>query len=182
MAAVIGLEISKVGEIVKQASDKGVIAIANHNSAQQIVISGETEAVEVAASIAEEKGGRAVSLPVSAAMHSPLMTGAVNDFRTMLAEINFKTPVGTMLFNVTAQPETDPAVIKAIMGKQIASSVKWYDIINGMLDNGVTRFIEVGPKKVLTGLMKKILPKGSGCTCLQVENPQSLAKCVESLS
>ena len=76
----------------------------------------------------------------------------------------------------------DVKVIKDIMSRQIASMVKWYDIINKMRDNGVTQFIEVGPKKVLTGLMKKILPKDSGCKCFQVDSPESLSKCVDALT
>ena len=182
MSASLKLSIDEVEKVVSAASSQGIVVVANHNSAQQIVISGESAAVEAAAALAEEKGGRAISLPVSAAMHSPLMAGAVDDFSKMLAEVDFKAPVGTMLFNVTAEPEPDPVGIREIMGKQIASSVKWYDIITRMRESGVKQFIEVGPKKVLTGLMKKILPKESGCTCLQVENPQLLAKCVESLS
>jgi [acyl-carrier-protein] S-malonyltransferase len=181
MSAILKLEFNIVEKAVADSSDKGVVVVANHNSDQQIVISGESSAVESAASLAEDRGGRAISLPVSAAMHSPLMAGAVRDFSKFLEGVAFQVPVGTILFNVTAETETDPAVIKEIMSRQIASMVKWYDIINKMRNNGVTQFIEVGPKKVLTGLMKKILPKGSGCNCFQVDSPESLSKCVDAL-
>ena len=181
MSAILKLELSKVEEIVSASSDQGIVVVANHNSAQQIVISGEQVAVEAASALAEERGGRAVSLPVSAAMHSPLMAGAVRDFSKFLEGVEFQVPVGMILFNVTAETETDSSVIKEIMSRQIASMVKWYDIINKMRDNGVTQFIEVGPKKVLTGLMKKILPKDSGCSCFQVDSPESLSKCVDAL-
>ena len=110
------------------------------------------------------------------------MAGAVDDFSKFLEGIDFQAPKGKVLFNVTAELETDPAVIKEIMSRQIASKVKWYDIINTMRDNGVTHFIEVGPKKVLTGLMKKILPKNSDCSCFQVDSPESLSKCVDALT
>jgi [acyl-carrier-protein] S-malonyltransferase len=182
MSAILKLELSAVEEIVSASSDQGVVVVANHNSAQQIVISGERVAVEAASVLAEEKGGRAIALPVSAAMHSPLMAGAIEDFSKFLEGVEFQAPVGKILFNVTAEKETDPSVIKEIMSRQIASMVKWYDIINRMRESGVTQFIEVGPKKVLTGLMKKILPKDSGCSCFQVDNPESLSKCVDALT
>lgn len=181
MSAILKLELREVEEIVSASTDQGIVVVANHNSAQQVVISGESAAVEAASALAEERGGRAVSLPVSAAMHSPLMAGAVEDFSEFLEKIPFQVPTGTILFNVTAKRETDPVVIKDIMSRQIASMVKWYDIINRMRENGVTQFIEVGPKKVLTGLMKKILPKDSGCSCFQVDSPQTLSKCLDAL-
>lgn len=181
MSAILKLELSAVEEIVSASSDQGIVVVANHNSAQQIVISGEPAAVEAASALAEERGGRAISLPVSAAMHSPLMAGAIEDFSKFLEGVEFQVPVGTILFNVTAETETDPSVIKEIMSRQIASMVKWYDIINRMRENGVTQFIEVGPKKVLTGLIKKILPKDSGCSCFQVDSPESLSKCLDAL-
>lgn len=182
MSAILKLELSAVEEIVSASSDQGIVVVANHNSAQQIVISGEQTAVEAASAFAEKRGGRAIALPVSAAMHSPLMAGAIEDFSKFLEGVEFQVPVGTILFNVTAEKETDPAVIKEIMSRQIASMVKWYDIINRMRESGVTQFIEVGPKKVLTGLMKKILPKDSGCSCFQVDSPESLSKCVDALT
>ena len=182
MSAILKLGLNEVEKVIAECGDNGAVVVANHNSSQQIVISGESSAVESAASLAEERGGRAISLPVNAAMHSPLMAGAVNDFSEFMEGVEFKSPEGAIFFNVTAETETDPTVIKDIMSRQIASMVKWYDIINKMRDNGETQFIEVGPKKVLTGLMKKILPKDSGCKCFQVDSPESLSKCVDALT
>jgi len=98
-----------------------------------------------------------------------------------MEQITFHAPQGKIFFNVTAAPEDDPAAIRAIMSRQIAAMVKWYDTILAMRQQGVTTFIEVGPKSVLTGLLKKILPKGHDCTCLQVEDAASLAACLETL-
>ena len=178
MAAILKLEIGAVEEIVNQCQDKGIVTVANFNTAQQIVISGEKAAVEAAGALAAEQGGRAVPLPVSGAWHSDLIAGAVPDFEKAMAAAQFNAPQGQMIFNVTAQAEQDPEQIRTIMSKQIAARVRWYDSINLMVEQGVTTFIEVGPKKVLTGMMKKLLPAGHNCSCVQVEDPEGIAKLV----
>jgi [acyl-carrier-protein] S-malonyltransferase len=181
MSAILKLGISEVEEIVEAAKARGEVTAANYNSAQQIVISGEKEAVEAAGELAAAKGGKAVALPVSGAWHSKLIAGAIPDFEKAMAAVTFNAPRGAMYFNVTAAPETDPAVIRTIMSRQIAAMVRWYEIIMAMYGQGATTFIEVGPKKVLTGLMKKLLPEGHGCTCLQVEDPAGIAACLEKI-
>ncbi len=182
MHAILKLNIDQVEEIVASITGKGVITSANHNSEKQIVISGESSALEAAAEVVSEKKGRAIPLPVSGAWHSPLIAGAVADFEKAVAKADFKSPEGTVFFNVTARPETDPDQIRSIMTRQISSMVKWYDLILAMYDQGTRTFIEVGPKTVLTGLMKKILPKGHDCRCLQVDSPETLEKCLAAIS
>lgn len=181
MSAILKLGIDDVEEIVAACKDKGEVTAANYNSAQQIVISGEKVAVEAAGALAAEKGGKAIALPVSGAWHSKLVAGAIPDFEKAMAAVTFNSPHGSMFFNVTAAPETDPLAIRAIMSEQIAAMVKWYEIIMAMYEQGTTTFIEVGPKKVLTGLMKKLLPAGHNCTCLQVEDPAGVAACLEKI-
>ncbi|PLX50600.1 MAG: [acyl-carrier-protein] S-malonyltransferase [Desulfobulbaceae bacterium] len=181
MSAILKLGIKDVEEIVTACKDRGEVTAANYNSAQQIVISGAKEAVAAAGALAADKGGKAVPLPVSGAWHSKLIAGAIPDFEKAMAAVTFKPPQSTMLFNVTAAPESDPEAIRTIMSRQIAAMVRWYESIMNMYDQGATIFIEVGPKKVLTGLMKKLLPAGHDCTCLQVEDPASLATCLEKL-
>ncbi len=181
MSAILKLGINDVEEIVAACRDKGEVTAANYNSAQQIVISGEKGAVEAVGALAEEKGGRAIALPVSGAWHSKLIAGAIPDFERAMAQVTFNSPRGSMLFNVTAAPETDPDAIRVIMSQQIAAMVRWYEIIMAMYEQGATTFIEVGPKKVLTGLMKKLLPSGHNCTCLQVEDPAGVAACLERI-
>lgn len=181
MSAILKLDINEVEGIVAACKDKGEVTVANYNSAQQIVISGEKEAVEAAGALAVERGGKAISLPVSGAWHSKLIAGAIPDFEKAMAKITFNSPQGSMFFNVTAAPETDPDAIRIIMSQQIAAMVRWYEIIMAMYEQGATTFIEVGPKKVLTGLMKKLLPAGHACTCLQVEDPAGVAACLEKI-
>jgi [acyl-carrier-protein] S-malonyltransferase len=181
MSAILKLGIDEVQDIVGQCQDKGEVTAANYNSEQQIVISGAKAAVEAAGALAADKGGKAIALPVSGAWHSKLVAGAIPDFEKAMAAVTFNSPQGAMLFNVTAAPETNPDAIRTIMSQQIAAMVRWYEIIMSMYEQGATTFIEVGPKKVLTGLMKKLLPAGHNCTCLQVEDPASLAACLEKL-
>lgn len=174
MAAILKLGLHDVHKAVQIGRDVGEVTVANYNTEMQIVISGERDAVAAAGTAAAAMGGRAIDLPVSGAWHSKLVAGAVPDFEKVMASTTFHPPRGTMLFNVTAQPENDPAAIKTVMAQQIASMVRWYEIIMAMHGQGVTTFIEVGPKKVLTGMMKKLLPSGHGCTCVQVEDPQGI--------
>lgn len=182
MQAVLKLTIDQVEDIVASVTGKGVLMAANYNSEKQIVISGESAALEEAAERVAEKKGRAISLPVSGAWHSPLIAGAVPDFEKIVAKADFKSPDGSIFFNVTARPETDPNQIRSNMARQIASMVKWYDSMMAMHGEGVRTFIEVGPKTVLTGLMKKILPKGHDCQCLQIDTPETLDKCLKALA
>ncbi len=181
MSAILKLGIEEVQGLVAACRERGEVTIANYNSAQQIVISGVKEAVEAVGVLAAQKGGKAIALPVSGAWHSRLVAGAIADFEKAMAGVTFNPPRATMLFNVTAAPETDPQLIRAMMSQQIAAMVRWYEIIMAMYHQGATTFIEVGPKKVLTGLMKKVLPPGHNCTCLQVEDPATLAVCLERI-
>ena len=181
MQAILGLTLDKVEKILFGLSSDGVAIVANHNTEMQIVISGEKEALEEVEGIVTDRGGRAITLNVSIANHSPLIAGAVPEFEEILNSMEFGRPATPVLFNVTAAEETDPDVIRAIMTKQIVSRVRWFEIINNMIDNGVNIFIEVGPKTVLSGLLKKILPKEMGCHRFQIDNPESLVKCKKGI-
>ena len=158
MHAIIGLNIDEVRDIVEEAKGEGVVAVANHNTAEQIVITGSPDAVKSASEMAKERGAKAIPLRVSGAWHSELIRGAEDDFRAFLAEIPFNTPKLPVLFNVTAASESDPNEIKEIMARQLCSPVRWYDSVCRMQEDEVAVFGEIGPKKVLTGLLRKIIP------------------------
>jgi [acyl-carrier-protein] S-malonyltransferase len=181
MRALLGLEIKQVEEIIDAYSGAGVVTAANHNSPQQIVISGSMDALDGVQTMAEEKGAKVIPLNVSVANHSPLVEGAVAEFSAYMAAMDFKTPQMPVYCNVSAAKEQNPGRIKEMMGKQIISRVRWYEIITAMLDDGVDTFIEVGPKTVLKGMMKKIVPKGTKVTTLQFDSPAGLEKCLEKL-
>ena len=168
MAAVLGLDINQVEEIVKEASsDAAKVQVANDNSIGQVVVSGREEAVKKAAEIAQSRGAkRAVILPVSGPFHSELMRPAVKVLEEVLADIEFKTPMKPIIANVTAKAETGN--FKELLLKQITGRVRWVESIKYAESQGVSKCIEVGAGKVLTGLVKRISPS------LQLVNVNSL--------
>jgi [acyl-carrier-protein] S-malonyltransferase len=170
MYAVIGLDRETLEGLVKEAQAKGVVALANHNSPEQIVITGEEEATGLAAGLAKEKGARVVKLKVSGAYHSPLMADAARDFAAFLEEIAFHAPKKEIFFNVSAASERNPEEIKKLMGRQIESPVRWVEEAEAMYQAGARRFVEIGPKNVLTNLLKKIF-KGRPVHLAAVEDP-----------
>jgi [acyl-carrier-protein] S-malonyltransferase len=181
MRAVLGLTIDKIEELVSSCSDAGIVTAANHNTEQQIVISGDLAGLDALSKKAEESGAKVIPLNVSVANHSPLVADAVPDFANYMAGISFTSPQVPVIFNVTAAAETDVKKIKSFMASQIASRVRWYETINLMISSGVDTFIEVGPKTVLKGMMRKIVPKGVSCISLQFDSPETLEKCLEKL-
>ena len=159
MAAVINLPDSVIAEIC--AGIPGVVP-ANYNSPGQVVISGQKEAVEAACVRLKEAGAkRALVLPVSGAFHSPLMEPARQELARAIEQTPFQSPCCPIYQNVTAQPTTDPEVIKANLLKQLTSPVRWTATVQNMLQDGATRFVELGPGTVLQGLVKRIATAGA---------------------
>ncbi|MFH1075769.1 MAG: ACP S-malonyltransferase [Pseudomonadota bacterium] len=158
MHAIVGLSIDKVKRITDQARDAGAVAVANHNTAEQVVITGEPEAVRRASELAGQQGGKSIPLQVSGAWHSELIRGAQEEFAALLDDILFDTPSVPVVFNVTADVESNPAKIRNLMVQQLCSSVRWYEIIGKMQEQEIEVFVEVGPKRVLSGMLKKIIP------------------------
>lgn len=181
MQAVVKLPIEKVREIVASAASHGRLAVANHNSAEQIVISGAEAALAAAAELVKAEGGKAIPLKVSGAWHSELIAGAIPDFEAVMSRVAFNAPHTSLLFNLTAAEERDPEAIRLVMARQIASTVRWYEIIEKMLAAEVRIFIEAGPKNVLTGLLKKIIPAGYEYRCFQFDSPEGLADILAGL-
>lgn len=156
MAAVIALPDEKVEEICASVSD-GIVVCANYNCPGQIVISGENEAVDAAcAKLLEAGARRALKLKVSGAFHSPCMEPARAELAEAIDRTEFHTPVCPVYQNVDALPHTDPAEIKANLIAQLTAPVRWTQTIRNMIANGATEFIEIGPGKVLQGLIAKI--------------------------
>ncbi len=182
MAAVVGLDMAAVLEIVAAAKKGDVLGVANHNTAQQIVITGQKDAVSRAVQLTKEKKAKAIPLKVSGAWHSELMQGGVSEFRAFMEDIPFSSPTSDMIFNATAQRETDPERIRDIMANQLVSPVRWYDSMRKMLDEGVNTFVEVGPKNVLAGLLKKIATPDDAIHVFPVQDPESLEKALENIS
>lgn len=155
MAAVLGLDDKTVEEVC--ASVDGVVVGANYNCPGQLVISGANEAVDEACVKLKEAGARrALRLPVGGAFHSPLMEPARQELEAAIAEANFMTPSCPVYQNVDAQPYTDAEAIKRNLIAQLTSPVRWTQIVEKMVGDGVTEFTEVGPGTVLQGLVTKV--------------------------
>lgn len=155
MAAIIALSDSRVEEICGTVD--GIVVAANFNSDGQVVISGEKEAVAAACTALKEAGAkRALPIPVGGAFHSPLMEPARAELAKAIDATVIRTPRCPVYQNVSALPETDPQRIKDNLLRQLTSPVRWTQSVRGMLSDGAARFIEIGPGKVLQGLVKRI--------------------------
>ncbi|RSC92504.1 ACP S-malonyltransferase [Tenacibaculum singaporense] len=155
MAAVLGLEDAVVEEVC--ASIDGVVVAANYNCPGQLVISGEVEAVEKACEVLKEKGAkRALLLPVGGAFHSPMMEPAREELAAAIEETTFNEPMCPVYQNVVAKAVTNPAEIKENLIAQLTAPVRWTQCVQAMIADGGAEFVEVGPGKVLQGLMRKI--------------------------
>ncbi len=159
MAAIIGLDDARLPELVERAGAYGVFGVANRNSPGQVVVSGERPAVEAAVKLAGELGARrAIELPVSVAAHSPLMADAADGMRTVLAGVRFDDPAAPLLANRDARLLTTGAEARGELVEHLTAGVDWVRAIETMTAAGVDQFIEIGPGRVLTGLIKRIAP------------------------
>jgi len=157
MAAILGLDIPKVEELCDNCSDLGVVELANFNCPGQIVIAGDTPAVEKAVSLAKEFGAKRVMLlSVSGPFHSSLLQPASEKLAKALDNVNISDPVIPVVANTNAKIINTADEVKAALINQVSSSVKWEQSIRKLLDKDVTTFIEIGSGKVLSGLIKKI--------------------------
>ena len=155
MAAIIALPAEKVEEIC--ASVPGIIVCANYNCPGQLVISGEIEAIDRACELLKEAGAkRALKLPVGGGFHSPCMEPARAELAEAISATEIHTPVCPVYQNVDALPHTDPAEIKALLVAQLTAPVRWTQTVKNMIADGATEFVELGPGKVLQGLVSKI--------------------------
>ncbi len=157
MAAIIGLSPDKVVEICKAASETGIVIAANFNTPEQTVISGSSEGVEAAIKAAESEGAkRIVPLVVGGAFHSPMVARASEWLAEELSKVNFRATDIPVVSNVDAKPSTDIEHIKRNLAKQVISPVRWVESIEYMIKAGVELFVEFGPQKVLSGMLRKI--------------------------
>jgi [acyl-carrier-protein] S-malonyltransferase len=175
MAALIGLEDGALPELVARASGHGVFGVANRNAPGQVVVSGERAAIEAGADIARELGAkRAIVLPVSVAAHSPLMADAAAAMRTVLAGVAFADPRPPLLANADARPITTAEGCRAELVEHLTTGVDWIRAVESMAAAGVNTFVEVGPGRVLTGLIKRIVPGAEAIALDDAASPDRL--------
>jgi [acyl-carrier-protein] S-malonyltransferase len=159
MAALIGLDDARLPELVSAASAHGTFVVANRNAPGQVVVSGVRAAVEAGAELARSLGAkRAIVLPVSVAAHSPLMAEAADGMREALTGVVFHDPMPALLANADARPIETAEACRSELVEHLTTGVDWIRVVERMVAEGVTTFVEVGPGRVLTGLIKRIAP------------------------
>ncbi len=179
MTAAIGGDEKAIEKLVADAADYGILQPANFNSPGQVALSGDRSAVEFAQKEYKNYGfRRMLPLKVGGAFHSPLMSYAAERMGDALSGLKFSQPRCPVVANVTAEPVTDPDVHKRLLVEQITSPVRWTQSVQKMYDLGVRRFIEIGPGKVLTGLVKKTV---SGVELINIDNWEDVVRYMEAL-
>jgi len=158
MLAILGMRIEEVENEVSSFSKDGICEISNDNSNSQIVISGERKIIEKFNEHLKQKKKKGILLPVSAPFHCSLMKNAAEKMKEKINKTDFLKPLPNIISNVTAKEESDINKIKPLLIDQITLRVRWRESINYMIKKGVTSFLEIGPGKVLSGLIKKINP------------------------
>jgi len=174
MLAVMGLKMEEIKKYINEIREKGICEIANDNSDSQIILSGEKKAMEEINNILKLNKKKSIFLPVSAPFHSSLMKSAGEKMKDKISNTNFKNPSTNIVSNVTAKEENNAENIKKLLVEQIYSKVRWRESILYMIKNGVNEFIEIGPGKVLSGLVKRISGNVSVKSINTIEDIKSL--------
>jgi [acyl-carrier-protein] S-malonyltransferase len=179
MAAILGLSLEEVEAVAADAAEDQVCDVANDNSDGQVVVSGDTDAVERAVEIAKERGAKkAMMLTVSAPLHCSLLDPAADIMTYALASANITTPNPPVVANVTATPVSDPDDIRNLLVEQVTSRVRWRECVLAMRDHGVDELCELGAGKVLTGLNRRIDRELTGRT---IGTPEDIEKFLATL-
>lgn len=175
MAAIVGMTEEDIEAVVKEASVKGVVQVANLNAPTQIVISGEVEAVRAAMDIAATKNARrVVELNVSGAFHSALLKSASEGMKGVLDGVAIEPPRCTFIANVTGGAVEDPEEIRKRLVEQVVSPVRWVQCVKALVNRKASLFIEVGPGNVLRGLLRKIEPEARGMSAGRMSDIETL--------
>ncbi len=175
MLAVMGLQLEELKSYMEEIkNEKGVCEIANDNSNSQIILSGNTKSINEISEILKKNKKKSIFLPVSTPFHCSLMLPAAQKMKNKINEVNFKNSSLEVISNVTARPIKDSQEIKKLLVEQIISKVRWRESVEYMIKNGVSEFIEIGPGKVLSGLIKRISDKVSSKSINTIEDIKNL--------
>ena len=155
MLAILGAKIKDISDLLNSLKEKGVCEIANDNADGQVIVSGDKDSVVSFQSLLKEKKIKSIPLKVSAPFHCSLMKSAADKMSDKIKNTNFRSPTHSILSNVTAKIEKNPENIKKLLIDQIFSTVKWRETIINISNEGVSNFVEIGPGKVLTGMVKR---------------------------
>lgn len=174
MLAVLGSENEEIEDCIKKIKSKGVCEIANDNAPGQIIVSGNIELIQELQNILKENKKKSIMLPVSAPFHCSLMNAAATNMKSKIENVNFTKPNYEIITNVSASPTNDPADIKKLLVEQIYSKVRWRESILYMTNQNITEYLEIGPGKVLTGLVKRILPSANSSSINSIEDIKNI--------
>ncbi len=180
MIAVVGLPMEEVIAGTEALLDRAEGGVANLNAPDQVVLSGTTAAMDRAAAHFDAKGARCVPLAVSGAWHSETMAPAEAPFSSVLDGIRIAPPTRSLYVNVSGAPATEPDAIRAALVAQLRNPVRWVDIVKGLMADGVTRFVEVGPGKVLRGTLRRIWPDATAYEVWSVGDLVSMKRLADS--
>ena len=174
MLAVLGSSLEDINNYIDQLKSKGVCEVANDNAEGQIIVSGNSETIEELKNILKVNKKKSIILPVSAPFHCSLMNSAADKMKKKIDNVNFKQPDFEIISNVTSLPTNNPENIRNLLVKQIFSKVRWRESMLFMADNKINNFIEIGPGKVLTGLVKRILPSSKSFSINSIDDIKKL--------
>ena len=174
MLAVMGLDINELNSLIKKFNNKGICEIANDNSPGQIILSGDKQALVAFSNDLKVEKKRSLFLPVSAPFHCTLMKPAAESMKLFLEKTNFNTPNIQLISNVTALPVENNSNIKDLLYKQIFSQVRWRESVNFMINNNINDFLEIGPGKVLSGLVKRTNDKVLSRSITKIDDIKNL--------
>ena len=174
MIAILGSGIDEINSYILQVKKIGVCEIANDNAQGQTIVSGNIEAIEELKKILKNIKRKCIALPVSAPFHCSLMKPAANKMKDKINSVNFKKPDYEIVANVTAAPIDNPNEIKQLLFQQIYSKVRWRESVLFMSEKKINNFIEIGPGKVLTGLIKRILPDSNSFSINSIDDIKNL--------
>ena len=176
MIAVLGSKIEELNNLIKELKIKGVCEIANDNADGQTILSGDIESINLLQTVLKENKKKFIPLNVSAPFHCSLMSPAAKVMKNKINAINFEKPKYDIVCNVTSKPENSPTTIKDLLVEQIYSTVRWRESIIYMSKENVTNFIEIGPGKVLSGMVKRTL---KNINCFSVNSIDDIKKIIK---
>ena len=174
MLAILGSEINEINNYIDQIKSNGVCEIANDNAQGQIIVSGNSEPIEELKNLLKQNKKKCILLPVSAPFHCSLMIPAADKMKEKINKVNFKKPDFEIVSNVNALPTINPVEIKNFLFQQIYSKVRWRETITFMSEKKIHDFIEIGPGKVLSGLVKRIMPNSKSFSINSINDIKSL--------
>ena len=176
MIAVLGSQIDEIENFLKKLGNDGVCEIANDNAVGQIIISGDIKTLDDFKNILKENKKKFIPLNVSAPFHCSLMKSAAMNMKDKINSINFKKPIYDIVCNVTSKPENNPDNIKKLLFEQICSTVRWRESIINMSNENINNFIEIGPGKVLSGMVKRTL---KNINCFSINSINDIKKIID---